>query len=94
MISIESGPALERAVGEALGWKRPGFRPAIDVNDALLAAAHVWKRFSLTRLASGKYEVTAFCDGDDGWSRFEAQATPALAICAAILFSKEGKGDE
>lgn len=56
-----------------------------DVNAAFTAAERTWKEFAVKRMPSGQYEATAFCDGDDGWSRFYEQPSPALAICAGIL---------
>jgi hypothetical protein len=70
--------------GDKTGFKElPKF--STDLNDAFVAAEQVWSEFAVKRLPDGNYEATAFCDGDDGRSRFEEQPTVALAICAAIL---------
>ena len=64
------------------------FDPSEDLNLAFDVAEKAWNQFVVKRLQSGKYVVTAFCDGDDGWSRFTEQPTAALAICSAILEAK------
>lgn len=64
------------------------FNPSEDLNLAFDVVEKAWNQFAVKRMLSGKYEATAFCDGDDAWSRFDEQSTPALAICAAILKAK------
>lgn len=67
----------------------PTFHPSSVLDNVFVAAGKVWSEFAVKRRANGNYELEAFCDGDDGWSRFEGEyPTPALAICAAILMVK------
>lgn len=64
------------------------FSPSTDAHAALWAASSTWDQFAVKKLSSGKYEVTALCDGDDGWSRFAEQPNLLLTICSAILAAR------
>ena len=78
MTEIKVGPELDRAVAEVVGvpmppWASEPYSPSTDLNAAFAAAKRVWTEFTVRRRPSGKYEPMAFCNGDDGWSRFDEQ---------------------
>ena len=101
MVEIEAGSELDRAVEEVVGrflTVHPDgvfspalsipFRPSVDLNDAFDAAEAVWlfkdgDHVLRQEVSDESWEVARLYSSSE--VIVSSEATPALAICAAIL---------
>jgi len=95
MIEIKEGTELDSAIAEAIGTNTSlkRFWPSTDLNDAFYAAEAAGlftvvrdgPEVHLAKTIDGQWEILT---GGSAMGYMTREATPALAICAAILKSK------